>query len=454
MHWLFEAGNYYTPQQLLQVFTLYTIFIIGTTFLLNPKLKKIPTVLWGLIFNYLAFFPCHFNDISPYYTAFSTLFIIAWEFIFFKDKFLPKLINAFSTFFVLMIVDILSYAITVCIYGENFSKENYNIGIFLETLVFLIVYLLYMSIWLKKYKKSRIKITSYKFTFVLIVLFATAFFLIFIIERFLIWNLLTVEYQRVSLAIMYFYVLFFGLIIFLFRKSMKDNEKYIKLREEHKLLEKQNELQSKYYESLQKNIDSTRKLRHDINNIIQVIRIELAQNTKESRERSAELIDSIAEITEKARLQSYCENRLINTVIFDKTNAAAKEKIKINSSVDLDEDSGIESLDLCRVFINILDNAIEAVKGADSIEDKNISLSCREENGTIYIKTVNNVFLSKDAGSKEHHGLGLKIIEEIVQKYDGTLIAKEENSEFIVIISLKRCAQKKVEIKQNILEKN
>ena len=97
----------------------------------------------------------------------------------------------------------------------------------------------------------------------------------------------------------------------------------------------------------------------------------------------------------------------------------------------------ISDTDICRILVNMLDNAIEA----NEKEDKNkfIDLSIKENDGFIYLST-RNPFSGENIGSttkenKKDHGYGLSILNDFAQKYNGyTKTAADKNVIFILIV--------------------
>lgn len=128
------------------------------------------------------------------------------------------------------------------------------------------------------------------------------------------------------------------------------------------MLEYQNKLQAEYYRKMLENYESTAKLRHDINNLVQVINIQLSENTQEGNKKAKEIVSGISDIMDSTKTQRYCSNEIVNAVLFDKTSVAKEESIKIIDDIILDNNTGIADFDICRVFINLLDNSINALK--------------------------------------------------------------------------------------------
>lgn len=215
---------------------------------------------------------------------------------------------------------------------------------------------------------------------------------------------------------------------------------YHKIETERKMLKYQNKLQVEYYEQIIKNFDQTAKLRHDINNIVQVINIQLNENSVESRKKAKKLANEINCIMDNTKVHKFCDNRIIDTVLFDKSNLAKKHSIKIIDDIIINENSNIDDFDLCRIFINLLDNAINATQSYNGEQEKIIYISCKENNESIYIKCINPSSSNKKAtvNNSSMHGYGLKIIEDITEKYNGTFTTKTFDNTFIALIALEK----------------
>lgn len=253
-----------------------------------------------------------------------------------------------------------------------------------------------------------------------------------------IWQYLPYDFKNTNRSFIYLYIFMFivlDCIIFYFTKS---SSLYAKIKTKNEMLEYQNELQGEYYEKMLENYDKTAKLRHDINNLVQVINVQLSYNTVESRKKAKEIIIGISDIMESTKKRKFCNNRIVNTVLFDKMSVAEKESIKIIDNIILEENINITDFDICRIFINLLDNSINALKNYKG-NDKIIYISCREDNNCIYIKCENKFLKSikKSKQNSELHGFGLRIIKDIAEKYHGDLIIETQNYTFSALVVLK-----------------
>ena len=172
-----------------------------------------------------------------------------------------------------------------------------------------------------------------------------------------------------------------------------------------------------YYETL--------KIRHDIRKYL-AIAIELI-NEKNYGELEAYL--KSFQDNELGNVKTYIntENKMFNAIINQKLNEADKINIKIECCVfdNLSDFTGMDNLELCLIFLNLLDNAIEAEK---EITDPIIKLNIFTKAGYVCFKIENivdddilafNPNLRTTKNNKTIHGIGLKSVREIIDRHDG-----------------------------------
>ena len=204
---------------------------------------------------------------------------------------------------------------------------------------------------------------------------------------------------------------------------------------ENKALEYQNQLNLNYFSELKENETELRKIKHDISGCLETMKeiIYTEKDTGKAQHFFDELSMTLGNIT----TGFYCKNSLINAIIISKSKICDKQGIRLNAEIKIPEALNISDTDICRILVNMLDNAIEA----NEKEDKNkfIDLSIKENDGFIYLST-RNPFSGENIGSttkenKKEHGYGLRILNDIAQKYNGyTKTAADKNVIFILIV--------------------
>lgn len=121
-------------------------------------------------------------------------------------------------------------------------------------------------------------------------------------------------------------------------------------------------------------------------------------------------------------------NETLDTILTERSLYCEKHGIRLSCMADGKKLSFLTEGDVCALFGNALENAIEAVSRLERPEDRNISFLVRERRGMLVI-TVDNPFsgeLTFEGGlpktTKEdsgYHGYGLKSIRMVAEKYGG-----------------------------------
>ena len=288
--------------------------------------------------------------------------------------------------------------------------------------VFMGIVLIY-SIYYKKIKGP----VKRKLIFVLLLIPLVLTFLHYVIYSY---NLETFSDTTV-LFIFVSSIIFMVLMITIYRLIMQ-LDVYIKHEKELDFLKQKEEMQLNYYRIMNKKEEEIKKINHDIKNNLQII---YTLDNDDDKER---LVNKILMNLKKYELVKYSSNEILNitlnTKVFEAHNKGIKIDILLNKKVDFMDD-----LDISNLFSNLLDNAIE---GAERSSSKMVSLSIRKKMNYTIIKCTNTFDGIIKKGSKDsietrkdnNHGYGLKIIDDIVKKYDGELSVIYSNDKFILTI--------------------
>lgn len=120
--------------------------------------------------------------------------------------------------------------------------------------------------------------------------------------------------------------------------------------------------------------------------------------------------------------------------------------IAMDVSVNLPEKIDIEILDLCSIFCNLLDNALEACQKVHGNCQPYISLSAGIHAGYLFIAQANSMEgqLRRENGriltgkaNPDLHGKGLELITLLCEKYDGRVEIKEQKEKFSILVTVK-----------------
>lgn len=139
-----------------------------------------------------------------------------------------------------------------------------------------------------------------------------------------------------------------------------------------------------------------------------------------------------------------CENRLstgipiLNGLFSEKIDDARREKIQMSVDLNVAALKFISDVDLCTIFGNALDNAIEACKKKEETEKRFVVVSAQHLAGCIVINIANSyagrITMSNGlpVTSKEDtafHGLGLSSIKKTLEKYNSQMVIDTKSPE-------------------------
>lgn len=108
----------------------------------------------------------------------------------------------------------------------------------------------------------------------------------------------------------------------------------------------------------------------------------------------------------------------------------------------------IVDVDLCSIFANLFQNAVEALNRIDESKERHLHIHIKQDVHTLSCQIKNSTGkntlevgkrglpMSSKADHK-NHGFGLMNVMETVEKYDGLFDIKQENQEFICSVLLK-----------------
>ncbi len=196
------------------------------------------------------------------------------------------------------------------------------------------------------------------------------------------------------------------------------------------------EMREIYYQGLKREQTQVRTLRHDLRNHLHTALGLLERgDTEKVRRYLLELADSQA-LHSSHRI---CENEIVNVVVSSKRADMEQHEILADIQIVLPAALPIADTDLCALFGNALDNAVEA---AQKSEDKHISIRCKAERGLFMLWVENTLAdeihtdLRTTKKDKKLHGFGLAGMREIVARYGGFLEAAPTGKKFELLISI------------------
>lgn len=224
-------------------------------------------------------------------------------------------------------------------------------------------------------------------------------------------------------------------LIRMISRIMKDNE----IKAENRLIKEKMDMQYKHYLSLQESQETIKKIHHDINNHMICIKSMYGNNSAAS-----EYIEDISNQIYSCNYNFDSKNMVLDIILTEKKYICDKNKIDFLVDINFDKCNFMDMVDICSIFSNILDNAIEACNKI-KYKDKKITLKGTVINDFFVIKCINtkenDVLLSgdniiTDKKDKDLHGIGINSVKSSVKKYDGSVEFKFEEDKFIIVICI------------------
>ena len=217
-----------------------------------------------------------------------------------------------------------------------------------------------------------------------------------------------------------------------------------KLREELKMQEYQNSVNLEYYKNVEKNSVEARKIRHDLANMVQTAYEIMENGTDSDKESAKKMFAQLKAEVSDIKIERFCQNTLVNAIASNKAAECRKNDIDFDFDLRVPETLGIEEVDICKAYVNIFDNAINAAKAIDGKRYVKIKSFTDESDGMLYITGENNVapdYEDKKKSRTGEHGYGLRILRDTAEKYGGRLVTSDKGNTFTVVMTMKAESQ-------------
>lgn len=231
------------------------------------------------------------------------------------------------------------------------------------------------------------------------------------------------DYQqlRLTMLIQLYCITFLYLQAELFKKS--------KINEELTLMERMWYQQKKQYEIAKDQMQVIDRKCHDLK--YQVAAMRHIDNPKE-REKNLEELEKSIRIYDSIVKTG---NDILDTLLSEKSLICEARGIDVHCVIDGEKLSFIDPIDIYALFGNAIDNAIECVEKFQQKEQRFIDICVAEKQHFLYIRISNPIETSPEyedglpkttKKNKQYHGIGLKSIRHIAEKYGGNISVSSE----------------------------
>ncbi len=207
----------------------------------------------------------------------------------------------------------------------------------------------------------------------------------------------------------------------------------IRIRKELESVESVLQTQYLQYQMSKQSIDMINMKYHDLKHQINVLRQE------EDPDKRMDFLDKMEEEIHLYEAQNKTGNKVLDTVLTSKNLACDKLGITFTAVADGKLLDFMDTMDICSIFGNALDNAIECEKKIAESEKRLIHVTVSRQMSFLMIR-IENYFegdLSYRGGSlattkadKHMHGYGVKSIYYTAEKYGGAVNINHKDNWF------------------------
>ncbi len=309
----------------------------------------------------------------------------------------------------------------------DFSKMNYVtlLAIFLYAFAYFCAYTLFYYLYIRRIKRNeefRIRRTSVLIVigFALLVdILLNSIIIYYGGDRSLLSMLMDIVYE--SLCCGFLLYIQFGLVETGELKNELDATQYL-LREKER-----------QYNISKANIELINLKCHDLRHQIRSI-----------GEQKSLAADAIKEIEQSINIYDAAvrtDNEVLDTILTEKSLLCARDGISLTCMVDGHSLDFMTAADVYSLFGNALENAMDAVMRLDE-QKRNISVAVHKVGDMVSVNITNqfdgNVELDADGlpvtkkDDRDFHGIGIKSIRNIAEKYNGICSVATENNKFVL----------------------
>ncbi|MFP3154914.1 ATP-binding protein [Lachnospiraceae bacterium ZAX-1] len=187
----------------------------------------------------------------------------------------------------------------------------------------------------------------------------------------------------------------------------------------------QNILNNQYaqYQQSKESVDIINRKYHDMKHQIAILRAEKSDEARNA------YLDEMEEDIKAYEAENKTGNAVLDILLTSKSLYCSLRGISFTCVADGTLLNFMDVMDICTIFGNALDNAIEYTEKIEDFEKRLIHVTVFHQKGFLVIR-FENYYEGRELPSgelpktskkdKDYHGFGLKSIRFIAQKYDGT----------------------------------
>ena len=341
------------------------------------------------------------------------LSIFVYAIIMYEGKWMKKLFIGAVFYGLMVCVDYLCLIFIELFVAEDLLKNP----VFLVIIVLLCKTILFLFVLLLDFtwkEERKVEVNTSEWILLLVFPFLTVAIMVVMLMSFREKSSYA-SYLTVSIGMVIVNIVMFGLMRYVSAREQKMKQIQI--------LQERNRERINAYQEMNIDYQNQKRILHDYSNQIHCI-YGLLQSRKyqDAQEYATKLVGYMEENMEIIDVK----NAILNVVLNQKYRTARNQNISIIFQINNLTNIWIEDTDMVIIMSNLLDNAIEACRKLK--ENKVIRLKIVREKMQLVLSVQNPVAnpveinqkqLKTSKGDKKNHGIGLKNVQMVLEKYKG-----------------------------------
>ena len=174
--------------------------------------------------------------------------------------------------------------------------------------------------------------------------------------------------------------------------------------------------------------------RHDMRHHFNYLNTCISQNKLEE---ATEYIQQIFDVFDDSKIIPYSSNESLNLILSSFQKEATENQIMFTIDAPAKDFSRFALIDLCKLLYNGLENAIKACQIVEDPQKRYIHIELYEKNHKLCCEIINSYaeepYFNENGipiSNRNNHGIGVKSMVYVVNKYHGVYKFSAQNNEF------------------------
>ncbi len=399
----------------LNYFMVFTYGLLIMTFFLDIKFGRKTFlilsvfVLLGMLLNFSIYFIFGDRFLQEVYPLAVHLPLVFFFRLVYKKPLYPVLFVLCTTYILTTPRKWIGDLITLLFHGGPYIAALVQIAVTIPLLYIIYQYLRPYMVKIIAYSSNKIRfLLIIPLVYYIIAYLTTVYTDLLYSSRIVVVGILTIG---LICTFSYFLISYFNELV-----------KQFEMKNEQNILAAQVSALQARFEATKQSEETAKIYRHDLRHHLHML------NNYVYSDNITGAKDYIKEIEKNMRpavTVTYCENESINLILSSYLDKAVQNDIRVDSSVCVPDSCSIPDIDLCIIFANAIENAINACILIENINQRYLNISCKMKQDKLLIQFTNSYAVAPvfehnlPITEKENHGYGTKSIVAIVHKHQG-----------------------------------